>query len=92
VRQQLKALAAEAIRRGDGEQFAAALKEFHRRLRIYPQFGDPIFDLTGERGQVCNGIIRPLAMRYGIYEDRRLVMVVSPPVLLPMLSQEPGAE
>jgi len=31
-------------------------------------------------------------MRYGIHEDRRLVMVVSPPVLLPMLSQEPGTE
>jgi hypothetical protein len=83
VREQLKALAAEAIRRGDGEQFAVALKEFHRRLRIYPQFGDPLFDLVGDPGQVCNGIIRPLAMRYGIYEDRRLVIVGSPPQLLP---------
>ena len=34
VRQQLRALAVEAIRRGEGEQFVAALKEFHRRLRI----------------------------------------------------------
>jgi hypothetical protein len=28
-------------------------------------------------------IIRPLAMRYGLYESRRLVMVTAPPVLLP---------
>jgi hypothetical protein len=92
VRQRLLALADEARQRGDGEQFAAALKEFHRRLCIYPQFGDPLRDLTSERGQICNGIVRPLAMRYGIYEDRRLVMVVNLPVLLPMLGREPEAE
>jgi hypothetical protein len=92
VRQRLKALAGEAAQRGDGEQFAAALKEFHRRLCIYPQFGDPLLDLTAEPGQIYNGIIRPLAMRYGIYEDRRLVVVAALPVLLPMRGQEPGSE
>ncbi len=46
VRQRLKALTLETIERGDGEQFAAALKEFHRRLCIYPQFGEPFLDLA----------------------------------------------
>ena len=91
VRQRLRALAAEAVRRGDGSQFIAALREFHRLLCLYPQFGDPIIDLTGERGQSYTGIIRPLAMRYGVYEERRLVMVGALPDLLPMSSPEPQA-
>src|SRR5438874_5510713 len=57
--------------RGDGEEFLAALKEFDRRLRIYPQFGEPLVDLTKEPGQVWIGTVRPLAMRYGGLEERR---------------------
>jgi hypothetical protein len=92
VRQRLKELGAEAVRRGDGEQFVAALKEFHRRLCIYPQFGEPFLDLVAEAGQIYNGIVRPLAMRYGVHEERRLVMVGALPVLLPMVSGEHGSE
>ena len=84
VRQELRSLAARAIERGDGEAFVASLREFHRRLCIYPQFGDPLIDLTHEPGQICIGILRPLSMRYGLYELRRLVLVVDSPVLLPM--------
>jgi hypothetical protein len=84
VRQRLRMLADEAAQRGDGEAFAAALKEFHRRLTIYPQFGDPLLDLTEGQGQIRTAIIRPLALRYGVHEDRRLVLVVALPVLLPM--------
>ena len=80
----MRSLAARAIERGDGEAFLAAVKEFHRRLCIYSQFGDPLIDLTHEPGQICIGILRPLSMRYGLYELRRLVLVVEPPVLLPM--------
>lgn len=83
VRDRLRDLAEQAIHRGDGEAFTAALNEFYRRLRVYPPFGDPLFDLTNEQGQVRNGIIRPIAMRYGVYEDRRLVLVVAQPILLP---------
>ena len=84
VRQRLKALGHEATQRGDGPQFVAALKEFHRLLGLYPQFGEPYLDLNVESGQIYKGFIRPLAMRYAVYEDRRLVMVVAIPVLLPM--------
>ncbi|HTU89294.1 MAG TPA: hypothetical protein VMF69_04280 [Gemmataceae bacterium] len=83
VRQRLLALADVARERGDGEAFLAALNEFHRRLCLYPQFGEPLIDLTQELGQVCLGIVRPLAMRYGIFDERRVVMVTETPVLLP---------
>ena len=83
VRQRLLALADVARERGDGEAFLEALKEFHRRLGLYPQFGEPLIDLTQEVGQVWIGIVRPLAMRYGVFDERRVVMVAALPVLLP---------
>lgn len=83
VRQRLLGLADVARERGDGEAFLAALKEFHRRLSLYPQFGEPLIDLKKEAGQVWVGVVRPLAMRYGVFDERRLVMVAALPVLLP---------
>ena len=90
VRQRLLALADVARERGDGEAFLVALKEFHRRLCLYPQFGEPLIDLTQESGQVWIGIIRPLAMRYGVFEERRLVMVAAIPVLLSKSEPQQG--
>lgn len=88
VRQRLLALADIARMRGDGEEFIAALKEFDRRLRIYPQFGEPLVDLKKEPGQVWIGIVRPLAMRYGVFDERRLVIAAAIPVILPKLKPE----
>lgn len=90
VRQRLLALADVARQRGDGEAFVAALKEFHRRLGVYPQFGDPLIDLTQEPGQVRIGIVRPLTMRYVVLDERRLVVVGILPVLLPKSVAENG--
>jgi hypothetical protein len=88
VRRRLLSLAETARDRGDGAAFVAALKEFHRRLRIYPQFGDPLIDLKREPGQVWIGIVRPLSMRYAVLDSRRLVMVGALPVLLPKAVDE----
>ena len=90
VRQRLLALADVARERGDGDAFVAAVKEIHRRLCLYPQFGEPLFDLTQEAGQVWLGIVRPLAMRYGVFDVRRVVMVTEVPVLLPKPESQAG--
>src|SRR3954452_7437062 len=82
VRQRLLTLADVARERGDGEAFLAALKEFHRRLCLYPQFGEPLIDLEQESGQVWMGTVRPLAMRYAVFDERRIVTVAAIPVLL----------
>lgn len=66
VNQRLRELSETAIARGDGAAFTAALKEFQRRLALYPQFGDPLYDLKAEPGKIYNGIIRPIAMRYAV--------------------------
>ncbi len=88
VRQRFLALADIAQQRGDGEEFLAALKEFDRRLRLYPQFGEPLIDLKKDPGQVCIGIVRPLAMRSGVFDERRLVIAAAIPVLLPKSKPE----
>jgi len=82
----LQELAGVARDRGDGEAFLAALREFYRRLQVYPQFGDPLVDLRQEAGQIRIGIVPPLAMRYGVLEERRQVLVAALPVLLPKSS------
>jgi hypothetical protein len=84
VQQRLRELSDEAIARGDGAAFLAALKAFRDRLVLYPQFGDPLADLEQGNGQLRLGIIRPLAMRYGVNEDLRIVFCGALPVLLPM--------
>jgi hypothetical protein len=89
VKRRLRELSDEAFTRGDGPAFTAALKEFDRLLRLYPQFGDPQIDLVVGGGQIRLGIIRPLSLRYGINEDRRIVFCAALPVLLPMAG--PGA-
>jgi hypothetical protein len=90
VRRRLLALADVARERGDGDAFVTAVKEIHRRLRLYPQFGEPLFDLTQEAGQVWLGIVRPLSMRYGVLDNRRVVMVSELPVLLPRSDSQDG--
>lgn len=88
VQARLKELAAIARNRGDGEEFLAALREFDRRLQIYPQFGDPLIDLHVEAGHIRLGTVPPLAMRYGVLEERREVFVAALPVLLPRRAAE----
>jgi hypothetical protein len=83
VLQHLRLLARQATARGDGPAFTAALREFDRLLRLYPQFGEPLRDLGVGGGQMRLGIIRPLSMRYSVNEDVRIVFCAALPTLLP---------
>ena len=79
----LRELGNQARVRGDAEAFLEALLKFDHRLRIYPQFGDPLIDLQEVVGHIRIGIVRPLSMRYGVLEEHRQVFVTALPVLLP---------
>ena len=79
----LRAYATRAKAAGQNDLLGAALKDLEHRLRIYPQFGEPLFDLTQEPGQIYDGTVPPLVVRYAVFEDRRLVFVGAPPRLLP---------
>ncbi len=78
VREELRGLLEKAQAAGRGKEYLEAAKEIAARLRIYPQFGDPLLDLTHETGKVWIATVGPLVVRYAIYEDLRLVIVATP--------------
>jgi hypothetical protein len=78
VRDGLLDLLARARTAGRGKEFVEAARQINARLKIYPQFGEPLFDLPHTSGQIWLGSIGPLAIRYALYENRRLVMVAVP--------------
>jgi hypothetical protein len=83
VRDELKALVARARGLGLGPQVRAAVREIDRRLHVYPQFGQPLRDLTVEPARLWIGVVPPLVVQYVLDEERRLVMVVLPLTPLP---------
>ena len=81
-RNELRALVARARDHGLAPQLIAAIKDLDYRLRMYPQFGQPLLDLVHRPGQIWIGVVPPLVVRYGLFEDLRLVAVASPIMLL----------
>jgi hypothetical protein len=56
--------------------------EIHRRLRIYPQFGDPLRNLSAPNAQPWIATVGPLVVHYILVEPddptRRFVTIVRP--------------
>ena len=67
----------------------AAVREIDRRLRIYPQFGQPLRDLAVEDAQLWFGVVSPLVVYYVVAESDsghgRQSIVVQPFAVLPHL-------
>ena len=78
-----KALIARAQQVGLAREMFAAVKVIDYRLRIYPQFGEPLRDLASEPGQEWIACVAPLVVRYILFEERRLVCLVVPFLSLP---------
>jgi hypothetical protein len=55
-----------------------ALQRIDYRLRVYPQFGQPLRDLSFAPAQIWIATVPPLVVRYVLHEELRLVMVVEP--------------
>lgn len=55
-----------------------------------PPIRRALFDLTQELGQVWIGFVRPLSLRYAIFDERRVVMVAALPVLPAKSEPETG--
>ncbi len=85
VRQELRDLLARASARGLGRDALTAVKEIDRRLRIYPQFGQPLQDLQQRPAQLWVGTVPSLVVRYVLDEANRQVTVVVPISPLPGL-------
>jgi hypothetical protein len=78
VRIELRELITRAKSVGKGKEFLAAAKLLDERLKIYPQFGQPIYDLQLEPARIWIGVVPPLVAQYVLDEERRLVLVGMP--------------
>jgi hypothetical protein len=83
VRNELANLIARAKERGLDAQVRAAARDIDYRLHVFPQFGDPLIDLSLSPGQLRMFTIAPLVVKYALYEDLRLVLVTIPIATLP---------
>ena len=83
VRDGLRDLIVRAAAVGLGPDVLAAIRGIDTRLRIYPQFGQPLRDLSAVPAQLWVGVIPPLVVQYVLDESRRQVMVVHPITPLP---------
>jgi hypothetical protein len=72
-----------AAARGLGDQVLEAAKQIDARLRLYPQFGQPLRDLATPGETVWIGIVEPLVVQYVIDEAMHIVFVVAPFKALP---------
>jgi endo-alpha-1,4-polygalactosaminidase (GH114 family) len=89
VRTALKTLLLRAKERGRIAEVVAAVNAIDKSLRIYPQFGEPLFDLKHMSATVCILSIPPLVVRYALDEEHRLVSVASPLQLFSNSGLEP---
>lgn len=83
VQDELRALLRCATDAGVGDEVLAAVRELDDRLRIYPQFGQPLRDLAVAPAQLWIGVVPPLIAQYVLDESRRQVSVLYPITPLP---------
>jgi hypothetical protein len=90
VRDELQELIDRAKDRGLARQVLDALKEIDYRLRVYPQFGEPLRNLTLRPVQLWIASVPPLVVPYVLDQDRRTVSVGYPIVPLAGSGLEPS--
>jgi hypothetical protein len=83
VRDELRLLIARARSHARAGEVIAALEELDSRLRVYPQFGEPLKDLSRPSASLWIGVIPPLVVRYVLDEETRQVLVGHPIETLP---------
>jgi hypothetical protein len=88
-RKALRSLINKARDRGLTPPLYAAIKEIDRRLHLSPQFGQPLRDLQLKPAQLWLGVVAPLVVHYMLDEEKRLVVVLRPPLPLPRSGLQP---
>lgn len=68
---------------GHGSEALAAVKTIDERLRVYPQFGEPIRDYAALGLTEYRGHVWQITFTYAVDEQRRMVYVVAAPKPMP---------
>lgn len=76
VRRRMQELYLSAKRQGRATESAAAVRICLAHLRGTPlEFGEPTHHLRALELEMRNGVVSPLAVRYGVHRQRRLVFI-----------------
>lgn len=76
TRERLDRLHARAAADGRRAEFLASLQTILERLRDEPvSFGEELYDLHALRLTIKLGVVLPVVVEFGVYPDRRLVIV-----------------
>jgi hypothetical protein len=76
IRALLEHLHSQAVQTGTDRRFMVALRKIRDCLQHEPlTFGEPQYRLPALHLQLRQGVIAPLVVDYGVYEDRPLVFI-----------------
>jgi len=78
VRDELRKLIIRAGKAGNRTKVLEAVKQIDDRLRIYPQFGEPLRDFPISKQTLWVMAIQQLCVQYVVDETNRMVFVVIP--------------
>jgi hypothetical protein len=78
VAQSIRNVHEQADREGRGDAMLDAFREAVRQLKKRPlQFGEPLYRLPVLRMRIRHALIRPIAIQFGVCEDRPLIFIKS---------------
>ncbi len=76
IAQAIRQIHRRALREGRGRELAQALHILKRRLQISPEnLGEPLYRLAALRMQIRTAVVGPLAVDFGVCEDRPVVFI-----------------
>jgi hypothetical protein len=65
----------QAIEEGRGEAMVAAFRDAENLRKHAPRFGESLYRLPALRMEVRHAVLRPIAVQFGVCEDRPLVFI-----------------
>ncbi len=78
IKESIRRLRSQAPQDGRFPAFREALKQIVEKLESLPlEAGEPVYPLHGMQLQLRTIVIRPIAVRYGVHQDRPLVVIQS---------------
>jgi hypothetical protein len=72
----IKELHEQAATQGRGQRYLASLETIHHRLQKDPRnLGEPLYRLPALKLLVYQAIVSPVAVHYGVHEEKPLVFL-----------------
>jgi hypothetical protein len=78
VKEQVRSIKTVGQQAGKLERFIEIMEKVGEHLRTNPnEWGDPEYAAKTVNAVIRRGIVRPVAIRYAVYEDARAVVILN---------------